>query len=319
MGFIEELYLITNHEELEKYMSVKEVGTIYHYTDVSGLKGILDEGNFRVSHSYFMNDKSEIMYTIDVVKTVLSELIVEETDDKVRELYDLLSKYAETYIKKEKGEAGIKLRSAEYRASEYILSFSLNGDSLNVWSSFTEGSGYNIGLDYKRFQQLLIDKSKRMSISSCVIYDVDKQHLIIKGKIQQYRNLVVRYKSDPFLNLEKVAERFFVSLRLFACFFKNPAFACDEEFRIVFFNYPKIIDSYIKPMYRAKNNLLIPYINILVNDNNHKISRLPVMSIRIGPTNFIDIAKEGISYYLYDFGYDFESIQVFNSKVPLRY
>lgn len=319
MGFKEELESINNYREMGQHMSVADIGVIYHYTDVFGLMGILKDGGFRVSHSYFMNDNSEIMYTIGVVKEVIHEMIVDETDAKISEFYILLDKYADDYITKEKGEKWIKSRSAQYRASEYILSFSLNGDSLNVWSSFTGGSGYNIGIDYKRFEQLIIDKFKSKPISSRVIYDVGKQHLIIKGKIQQYRDLVVRYKGDPLLDLEEVAKRFFISLRLFACFFKNPVFACDEEFRIIFFNYPQIIDSYIKPMYRAKNNLLIPYINILVNVNNNSISRLPVMSIRIGPTNFSDMAKEGLSYYLYDSGYDIENIQVVNSQIPLRY
>lgn len=330
MGFIDELEKLNNRAELESDLNVNDIETVYHYTDITGLKGILGEGGFRVSHSYFMNDINELMYTIEVIVSVIDELKIKETDLEIIKMYNLLLEDAKNYIIAETDETWLSRRSGHRRPSEYILSFSLDNDSLQVWSSFTGGCGYNIGLDFSKFKDKLNkeynkelnEEAKVIYIFSKVIYDRSKQEEIIKRKIAEYKEIYCRYADQlSESEIKSFTAKFFIGMRLFACFFKNPVFCGDNEFRVVFFNYSHLV-SYIKPEFRTKNGMLIPYFDIFKRRNGNSTdepNQLPVNSITIGPTNFSDMAKEGVYYYLYDLDYDIEKIEVRNSKIPLRY
>lgn len=60
--------------------SFEGINSIYHYTDVGGLKGILESHKLWISHSYFMNDTSEILYTYHLLKGILEKTKEAETD-----------------------------------------------------------------------------------------------------------------------------------------------------------------------------------------------------------------------------------------------
>lgn len=46
-------------------------GTLYHYTNLSGLKGIVENDEFWVTKSDFLNDKSEMVYILETINDVL--------------------------------------------------------------------------------------------------------------------------------------------------------------------------------------------------------------------------------------------------------
>ncbi|MFZ5645802.1 MAG: hypothetical protein ACOY46_19775 [Bacillota bacterium] len=55
---------------------------LYHYTNIDGLIGIFDKHKIWCSNIYFMNDKSEIEYSTDVVRTAL-----DKKKDKIGDQY----------------------------------------------------------------------------------------------------------------------------------------------------------------------------------------------------------------------------------------
>lgn len=186
----------------------------------------------------------------------------------------------------------------------------MESDSIQLWSSFNNGIGYNIGFDFLKLDE--INRSKGI-IASKVVYDVDKQKEILYKNINYFKGIYNKYyNSLSCLDIRLFSDIFLSRVRLFCCFFKNPLFENDKEFRIVFYNYQNN-EKYINPKYRIKGSILIPYIDTFEFD------KTTVKSITIGPMIHSDIAMEGVTYLLNDLEYNITKIDIKNSKIPLRY
>ncbi len=136
------LYNSFQYEEIEKLH-----GNIYHYTSPEGLKGIFDTSSLFASDMYFLNDSSEGMYVIS---------LIEENIDRLCKSENELKRYVEKELRL------IKSGKWQEQIHNYIISFSQNGDSLEMWNYYTKGNsiqGYNIGFD--------IDK-----LSSCIQIEI---------------------------------------------------------------------------------------------------------------------------------------------------
>jgi hypothetical protein len=106
-------------------------GLAWHYTDASGLLGIVGSHGLWASASAALNDTSELRYGEDVVRrtwaTVRAELPLpcQEFVDKVLEV-DL---------------------TQDMQDNVFILSASLDGDLLNQWQHYARRGGFAVGID----------------------------------------------------------------------------------------------------------------------------------------------------------------------------
>ncbi len=55
--------------------------TLYHYTSLSGLLGIVDSGVLRASDIRYMNDSAELRHTLDLLQSHVSRRIFAGTDN----------------------------------------------------------------------------------------------------------------------------------------------------------------------------------------------------------------------------------------------
>ena len=110
-------------------------GTIYHYTSPESLQGIFETNSLFATDLYFLNDASEGMYVIKLIQDNIEKLcqnnkkLIKAVRHELRLLE--LGKWTELI-------------------HNYTISFSMNGDSLEMWNYYTKGSsiqGYNIGFD----------------------------------------------------------------------------------------------------------------------------------------------------------------------------
>ena len=110
---------------------------IYHYTSGNALKSIVEDKKIRFSDIRCMNDYGEQSL---FVQAIIKEAALEPFKDIIRpEIY-------ETYEKEVVNQ--IEMKMAEQRC--FILSCSLNEDSLPMWNYYSKGDnygGYNIGLN----------------------------------------------------------------------------------------------------------------------------------------------------------------------------
>lgn len=164
--------LITMHKNLGKNSGKK----IYHYTNVKGLQGIISNKVFWVTKSEFLNDSMELIYTLTLLEEVCKSI-----DNK--ELTEILNQICQESIE---SSHDINKNICNY----HILSFSLNPDSLTVWSSYSNFEGYSLEFDHDLLEVDLhenVDKACYSSlISGKVIYSVRKQIQIIKELIDYF-------------------------------------------------------------------------------------------------------------------------------------
>lgn len=323
---------------IENYMD----GNVFHYTSAIALENIFRNNTLWVTKSDFLNDKTEYMYAIKLVNRVFEE-----------NKYKYLDKNTMAQINRD---------FKSYLARSFIFSTSRNNDSVNLWSNYSEHEGYNIGFNLKKIFKRMWDaeiyvtdnktnkdeslikhfiprkdgyKSIEMSPGE-VIYEPKIQENTIRdilGFLEHISEMYHSYFNNNNLDKQDMnhignaCDYYFRSaIRIMVNqikLFKNPVFAQDEEYRIIF-DVNNAIDV---KKYRQFKGVFIPYIEV-VFDKSNDIKKLPADSITIGPKNNLDIAAKGLSGFLKSQGYkvsfkpeckDMSKILIKDSDVPLRY
>lgn len=323
--------------DFENYMK----GSVYHYTNISALEGIIKNKTLWVTKSDFLNDKTEYIYAINLINKVFNK-----------------NKYA--YLNNNALKNIIQIIKKRLSRS-FIFSTSLNGDSTNLWGNYSKGEGYNICFNLekvfgkfwngkifvvgnkkqkdgtsKQYMIPRVDQYKTVSMTpGKVIYDPSIQEetitdifnfmdSIYKSNFLYYKE-IINLKNNDTKSLDMLntytdyaigAAQMILSNQV--QLFKNPVFKQDEEYRILFDINRKI--DVIK--YRAFNNVFVPYIEVIFEGDND--NKLPIDKIIIGPKNNLDIAEKGLRSFLVNQGYkmggDLENkLLIKNSDVPLRY
>lgn len=110
------------HVVLDK---IEKSGNLYHYTKCKGVQGILKDKAFFATKSDFLNDTNEMRYTLALVNEVLEGISAPES----RPI--LLSSLA---------VSAEDMKKQNY----FVLSFSVDADSITLWSEFGNNTGYNL-------------------------------------------------------------------------------------------------------------------------------------------------------------------------------
>lgn len=306
-------------------------GKLYHYTSINALESILRNNCLWITNSNFLNDKTELIYSIDLFKELF--------DSKK---YDFINaKDMERYV----------IIINDILSNCYIFSSSTNNDSLALWGNYSKYDGYNIEFDLDTFFKRQIeskiflvcnDKDAKLIpiggkssddiedssyiLSGEVIYNIDQQKEIISDVFSCINSLYQILKTYPHITEQDESTIHSRVLRAIAVLsdymqlFKNPCFASEQEKRIIF-QIGKNLDV-IK--YRTSYGSFIPYIIVKFED-------LPITGVNVGPKNNIDIAFEGLKLFIKSEGYkiisnknnknykNYKLVTIGKSKVPLRY
>lgn len=289
---------------------------VFHYTDLSALKGIITEQSFRVTKSDFLNDKYEFRYAWKVIRKVCEKLIPNEINcrlllDELKHLFGILNSTMEGQV----------------LSGWYVLSFSRQRDSLFLWTEFAQSQGYSLEFDYSR---LIQGFRAGIRLDGCVIYDKLEQRKLIEttlnnllsAKEKERKSLREKlFSSDKTVSKEELYPfimEFAVCSFVYSMFFKKECFREEKEYRFVFWAFHEQgaggNQMPVIPMhFREKDQTLIPYIEV-----NYKQEGdcSPIRSITVGPKNNSDLAVKGIRYFLRN---EKINIPVYESRIPLRY
>lgn len=280
---------------------------LYHYTNATAVRGIIDSNSFWATKYDFLNDRSEFEYAYKL----FSEKIISEIKD-VR-----LKKEIRTRLRKEiNDDFSVKIGSV--LNGYYVLSFSLNADNLALWSEFTNEAGYCIEFDYAELDQTL---ETYFGWEGKVVYDREIQLQNMRDNWSEFleQEFGIRYSDileNANLDLQEKTISGMVLHALILCvlygmFYKKPEFGMEQEYRYVFSVWHDGNGKRDLPMqFRIKGDTFVPYVIIPCN------ARDAIKSIEIGPKNNMDIAEKGVSLYCLSKGLD---IKIKKSKVSLRY
>lgn len=285
-----------------------ENGSIYHYTTLNALQGILDNNELWVTKSDFLNDKSEFQYTYDLFR---DHFLCNITELNFRQ--KLIDKF-DALMNEDSDLSGKPLNGY------YIASFSTDSDNLALWSEFSNAMGYNLEIDAESFIGFF---EKRIMWHGKVVYDREKQLLLLKEALEKVVTWRTEYSGAESLSdfsdnmpdniIKYLALDLHVFCTVYAMFFKQPKFRPESEYRVVLSAIHEE-SGYVKSpetlFFRPAKETLIPYIKVPCNVINS------LKSITVGPKNNIDIATTGISMYCRSKKI---AIPIHKSHIPLRY
>lgn len=287
---------------------------IYHYTSPDGLNGILSQNTLRFTDRNYLNDYSEGRYVMELCqKSRVSSLLPEKYKGYFK---NLCKEMLDNPLKK--------------KVPTFQCSFSVNSDDLPLWNYYSKSEGikgYNLCFDSDE----LINNIKTSSYDSSeksgsrltvfggnVIYNKRKQIKIIKQVITDFLKCITKnIENDVFCKM--VIELLIDKLLFIGSFFKPDYFKCEEEYRLLIKPILAIEDGVSKycvikkgPASTVKNGLIIPHIDLEFNKSH-------LQKIGISPTLNFEETKFNLKNALKMYSYNFESVEIVKSNIPVRF
>ncbi len=280
--------------------------TVWHYTNATGLKGIIESTSLWATSTIALNDTREVEYGLDLVRGLWREMRVTEVQDAAsRRLSDLL---------------GDELASGTLALDIHVVSASTDDDSLNQWQGYAEAQGYAIGFAPNlRFAPFAMsdaipdDPVPMLGAWYDVVYDPEVQRSMATESIEY----ALRFLRAP----GPIEERGFhlpIILGTVIARLKHPAFAAEREVRM-------ITADLGDDGFRVGPHGIVPFKTLMPADpNGHLVvtapwSLLPIVGVRCGPTDSPSgalSARRGVERLLRAYGYG--EAQVDSSSVPYR-
>jgi hypothetical protein len=290
-------------DELEKKYKISPFSdqscVLYHYTDIEGLKGILESGKMWTTDYRYLNDTQELKYGYEIIRKAFYSLIDEfkKDDTRMHTLLNLLHTIYEEF------------QYTKLFRYIFIASFCEDGDLLSQWRAYSgKQPGYSIGFWLPRSLMLtkcrydvedLLSEYKRLitvfttDTLKCIDTTQDKQDNELERIFLGFKYLTLNYSANSSLQL------------------KHPGFREEKEWRLFKLapkkNNPGAVRFRITPIG------LVPYdeIDFRKDDRSNCISE-----VVIGPTQEPSLSSDSISQLLRQNGY--ENVRVRVSEIPFR-
>lgn len=280
--------------DIEANRNEMDDNLIFHYTTSDGIIGILKNQKLWLSLVNLQNDSSELALIADLLPIAIADLKKEyDFDETTMRLLDELPNTNKPY---------------PIIDNVFTLSFSRDGNSMNLWKSYTGNkAGFSIGFDKKLLDKVIDANLCYMNVCE---YDAVKQVELLKSEIIDYFESIRNEVSDY------VWKDIHLSWKVYSCapILKSAHFSDEKEIRVI--HNVRFIDEVRKKAfkYRANRGLLVPYFEIDISENFRKLIRKVV----VGPGHNRETAKLAIDFLLDDIGLDKKNILEF-SEIPLRY
>lgn len=282
---------------------------IYHYTSPDGLLGILESNSFRFTHIYFLNDKSELRYTYDL----LLELIEKQKANLNNNLYEQIRKRAEYVTSRDYLNSECEVL---FREDFYVMSFSKDSDSLSLWNNYTKNldkTGYCLKLTVnKLIDNIRKNKFDTFITNSLVCYNRQKQEDSLLSCIMQYNKKYTETTNEQ--ETLSIIQDLMYEFIMYSLFFKHPKFQTENEYRVIIGNKSHIEEDNIQ--FRIKNGLFIPFLEIELPEKTDIVNRI-IDEIKISPVHNEELTIYSLNKLLNKTGYKF--LQITKSEIPLRF
>lgn len=275
--------------------------TLYHYTSLQGLLGILESGQLWASHIRYLNDQSEQKHIWSMIESRTAGKHLAENHPDVRNALENLQLY---------------VRNRRIKDT-YVTSFSSDGDLLSQWLSYCPlGVGFSIG--FKRNVLLGIPKNGdwtkgRMGTGvylTPVLYMREGDHALLDQIIDLFtgRNLELQTNSDdPIVKMLLSPEALSLgALNALEARVKDGSFAAEKECRLV-------LEGDVGDVrFRAGKSMMIPYRTFpFASEDDKGIGR-----IIIGPCPSPKLSSESLQKLLNTRGYS--GVEISQSSIPYR-
>ncbi|WP_287831619.1 DUF2971 domain-containing protein [Idiomarina sp.] len=278
--------------------------TISHYTNLSGLFGIVESGGFWLSDHRFLNDAEEFENGRKLTNNLLKKLAHKSRyvcfKDVLLEAISQLESYSEDPY--------------------YVCSFSKKPDSLDQWRSYGgNGQGISITFDNARKSLSHFFAMPILTVSKVIYSDNDKIKLLLRTIRRYKKEYVLDLEYGNRVDVEDWGEYLARHLALEFINFKHPEYASEKEVRMAVSSSHLHHFQGIK--HRVGKDCIIPYITSkdIYDESFEKhlgTDKLPIIEVRVGPAVNQDMTARSIAEYLACKGYS--GVEVIKSDVPYR-
>ncbi|TPV33642.1 DUF2971 domain-containing protein [Pantoea anthophila] len=253
---------------------------IYHYTDLNGLKGIVENHCLWATNVHFLNDEEEMNHGITAFENALKHLNEDLSEKSISILRNTLY--------------GHQLFRGKHN---YNISFCQNSDLLSQWRGYAASQGVCLEFDSEELENSLDFRGSNI-LSQRVFYSSPDSTLEAKTEILnflQQEKIIEESIGKPLFEYAGANE---IINRLIP-FFKHESFREESEYRIII--QPDVNSAPVK--FRVNQHGLIPYLEVKASTDNATNGRLPLKSVKIGPCKNRAFMKQGIEFLLHYNGY----------------
>ncbi|MBX5201987.1 DUF2971 domain-containing protein [Rhizobium sp. NZLR1] len=264
-----------------------------HYTDLSGLKGIIENNELWLSHAAFLNDPQELEHGVEQTKRVLNNLL----DGKA---VGSTAKARQKLIK----DIADDMENFE-RPAAYIACLCERSDILSQWRGYASRQGVSVTFRMSGLRSCFSDLDAELLQ---VAYGINEAKRHLRTAIaEKFPDIVDDF--DYMLGTEEddaIRRKFKDLLATLVPRFKHYGFREEQEWRLVVRNPP--ID---KLKFRPRGQLMLPYLEL-----KSKKKKLPISAVRIGPGVNDEAVQKSIRFFLEARGYDPDLVEM--SSTPYR-
>ncbi|WP_210396224.1 DUF2971 domain-containing protein [Motiliproteus sediminis] len=265
--------------------------TLFHYTSLQGLSGIVESGAIWASDVRYLNDSAEIRHT--------TELILEQSHRRIDEgsgNVALLAQFQEWLSR------GI--------SRDHLLlgaSFRANGNLLSQWRGYSSlGKGVSLGFRPDTLIKAATEQGFR--IGRC-IYAPEQQRQLIEALLDNLEQLAEDNHGGDYEALFRSAEE---DLLHTAALLKHPAFAEEAEWRLV--TSIAAEGSHPGLKFREGRSMLVPYVELQLAGPGQP---LPLDQVYLGPTPHAALSMQSLGLYLQRRGIE-PPAGILYCKIPYR-
>ena len=247
--------------------------TLYHYTSLSGVLGILGSGVLWASDIRYMNDSAELRHTADLVKREV-ELRISQGHDQPA----LLNAFIDW---------------VQHRITNgHILfgaSFRSNGNLLSQWRGYSSvGKGASLGFNAGFIRRCA--NAQSFNLGRCV-YTPGIQQRLIAQIIDGVELLVGEGEQRDFHRLFAHLE---TDLLRIAAILKHPSFEEEQEWRLV----SPVVSDYpdAEVYFREGRSMLVPFMKFALASAQGE--RAALDHVYLGPTPNISLSMNSLKMCL---------------------
>lgn len=272
------------NDVLEPYFP-KAPETLYHYTKTTGIVGIISSSALWSTNALFLNDRRELSHGIDLFQSELENRKESVQNDQLKQAMDF--------------HANIGLKQIIQQGLDvYVTCFSEKDDQLSQWRAYSGNQGYTIGINSNEIEKVDADEKAFVGnpLLSKVVYNPESQVEVIRRFLVTLDNFSCQARSNPErwkAGESSIAELLFRFILRVAPVLKDPSFEEEAEWRLLsMLNAKPSLESNTLHFSTTEAGIL-PYVVIRT-----KSQKLPIRSVRCGPTTFPDDSRKAIELVL---------------------
>src|SRR5688572_32832260 len=208
--------------QVDDFFSEPAATTLYHYTGIGGVLGIVQTRTVWASHVYYLNDSMEILHACEVLREILAERVGNCAADE----YEFINQFSGW------------LPTFELPFHLFVFSLSEERSLLSQWRSYTpHGKGVSLGFSPTVLNHFV--QTSRFRLARCLYQrheHAEVMNSLVDKMLTTFRKRLPTLdtgKDHPSQKYHSFLEKFRGDLLQVLAIVKHSAFREEREWRLV--------------------------------------------------------------------------------------